>query len=267
MKEQVKIPRIYIDLLDQVFEIYAEEQAALLRKGIGDLYVNLARRNQSLLDRQLALLDELERDTDDPDDLATLFELDHLSTRMRRNAESLLVLSGSPQPRQWRTAIPVIDVAPFAMIYGGAQKNIGPSGVTVVIADKSFIEQGRKDLPSILQYRAHAEARSLLNTPPTFGVYLVRNVLAWLKGIGGLEAIERRNREKAGVLYAAIDADPAFYRCPVEKGSRSVMNVVFRLPSEDLEKRFVDEAKKQGMVVPPFDFHIAIDEEFRRRSV
>ena len=140
------------------------------------------------------------------------------------------------------------DVAPFAMIYGGAQKNIGPSGVTVIVADKSFIEQGRKDLPSILQYRAHAEARSLLNTPPTFGVYLVRNVLAWLKGIGGLDAIERRNREKAAVLYAAIDADPAFYRCPVEKGSRSVMNVVFRLPSEDLEKRFVDESKKQGMV-------------------
>ncbi len=88
----------------------AEEQATLLRKGIGDLYVNLARRNQSLLDRQLALLDDLERDAGDPDDLATLFELDHLSTRMRRNAESLLVLSGSPQPRQWRTAIPVIDV-------------------------------------------------------------------------------------------------------------------------------------------------------------
>ncbi|HEV2309275.1 MAG TPA: ATP-binding protein, partial [Acidimicrobiia bacterium] len=89
----------------------AEEQATLLRKGIGDLYVNLARRNQSLLDRQLALLDDLERDAGDPDDLAMLFELDHLSTRMRRNAESLLVLSGAPQPRQWRTAIPVIDVA------------------------------------------------------------------------------------------------------------------------------------------------------------
>ena len=88
----------------------AREQAALLRKGIGDLYVNLARRNQSLLDRQLALLDDLERDAADPDDLAALFELDHLSTRMRRNAESLLVLSGSEQPRQWRSAIPIVDV-------------------------------------------------------------------------------------------------------------------------------------------------------------
>jgi signal transduction histidine kinase len=88
----------------------AEEQAALLRKGIGDLYVNLARRNQSLLDRQLALIDDLEGRAGSPDELATLFELDQLATRMRRNAESLLVLAGSEQPRQWRTAIPVIDV-------------------------------------------------------------------------------------------------------------------------------------------------------------
>jgi phosphoserine aminotransferase len=141
-----------------------------------------------------------------------------------------------------------IDVAPFSLLYGGAQKNIGPSGVTVVIADRGFIERGRKDLPSILQYRAFAEAKSLLNTPPTFGIYLVRNVLVWLKGIGGLDAIEQRNRAKASVLYRAIDENADFYRCPVEPGSRSVMNVVFRLPSEELEKRFVDETKKAGMV-------------------
>jgi signal transduction histidine kinase len=118
----------------------AEEQAALLRKGIGDLYVNLARRNQSLLDRQLALLDDLERDTGDPDELATLFELDHLSTRMRRNAESLLVLSGSEQPRQWRTAIPIIDVvraaaaeiADFARVrYAGFQGDLAVGGHAV----------------------------------------------------------------------------------------------------------------------------------------
>jgi len=118
----------------------AEEQAALLRKGIGDLYVNLARRNQSLLDRQLALLDELERDAADPDDLATLFELDHLSTRMRRNAESLLVLSGSEQPRQWRSAIPIIDVvraaaaeiADFARVtYAGFQGDLAVAGHAV----------------------------------------------------------------------------------------------------------------------------------------
>ena len=141
-----------------------------------------------------------------------------------------------------------IDVAPFAMIYAGAQKNIGPSGVTVVIAARDFVDRGRKDLPSILQYRAHIEARSLLNTPPTFGIYLMRNVLAWLKELGGLDAVERRNRAKAATVYGAIDAHPEFYRCPVEKGSRSVMNVVFRLPTEETEKRFVDEARKAGMV-------------------
>lgn len=141
-----------------------------------------------------------------------------------------------------------VDVAPFAVVYGGAQKNIGPSGVTVVIAAKDFIEAGRKDLPGILQYREHAQAKSLLNTPPTFGIYLMRNVLAWLEGQGGLAAIEARNRAKAKALYEAIDAHAGFYRCPVEVGSRSVMNVVFRLPSEELEKRFIDETKKAGMV-------------------
>ena len=141
-----------------------------------------------------------------------------------------------------------VDPAPFALIYGGAQKNIGPSGVTIVIVDRTFMETGRSDLPGILQYREHAEARSLLNTPPTFGIYLMRNVLAWLEGMGGLPAIEKRNRAKAGVLYRVLEQHADFYRCPVEPGSRSVMNVVFRLPTEDLEGRFVAEAKKAGMV-------------------
>ncbi|HXX70546.1 MAG TPA: 3-phosphoserine/phosphohydroxythreonine transaminase [Polyangiaceae bacterium] len=140
------------------------------------------------------------------------------------------------------------DVSQLALIYAGAQKNIGPSGVTVVIARRDFVERGRKDLPAIVQYRAHAQARSLLNTPPTFGIYLLRNVLAWAKGEGGLDALERRNRNKAAVLYAVIDANPQFFRCPVEVTSRSIMNVVFRLPTEDLEKTFVDEAKKSGML-------------------
>jgi phosphoserine aminotransferase len=141
-----------------------------------------------------------------------------------------------------------VDASPFDMIYAGAQKNIGPSGVTVVVVKRAFLERGRNDLPSILQYRAHAEAKSLLNTPPTFGIYLVRNVLAWIESVGGLAAIETRNRAKAAALYAAIDAHPDFYRAPVERESRSVMNVVFHLPSEALEKRFVDEAKRAGMV-------------------
>jgi phosphoserine aminotransferase len=140
------------------------------------------------------------------------------------------------------------DVSRFALVYAGAQKNVGPSGVTVLLARRDFLARGRKDLPKILQYREFAAARSLLNTPPTFGIYLVRNVLAWLKGIGGLPAMEERNRTKAAELYAAIDAHAAFFRCPVERSSRSVMNVVFRLPSEELEKRFVDEAKRGGMI-------------------
>jgi phosphoserine aminotransferase len=141
-----------------------------------------------------------------------------------------------------------VDVSSFALIYGGAQKNIGPSGVTVVVVQRDFMDRGRKDLPVILQYRSHAAAKSLLNTPPTFGIYLVRNVLAWLKGVGGLEAIEKRNRAKAAELYAALDASPAFYRCPVEVASRSIMNVVFRLPTGDLERRFLDEARKNAML-------------------
>ncbi|HTN51584.1 MAG TPA: 3-phosphoserine/phosphohydroxythreonine transaminase [Anaeromyxobacter sp.] len=141
-----------------------------------------------------------------------------------------------------------IDVSRFGLIYAGAQKNIGPSGVVVVIAAKDLIAAGRKDIPKIFQLRTPAENKSLYNTPPTFGIYMIRNVLAWLKGLGGLPAIERRNRDKAGKLYAAIDAHPAVFRCPVERQSRSVMNVVFRLPSEADEERFVKEAKGRGMV-------------------
>jgi phosphoserine aminotransferase len=141
-----------------------------------------------------------------------------------------------------------LDLSRFGLVYAGAQKNIGPSGVVVVVAAKDLIERGRKDIPKIFQLRTHAENKSLYNTPPTFGVYMVRNVLAWLKAQGGLDAIERVNRQKARRLYGVIDANAAFYRCPVEKESRSVMNVVFRLPTEADEERFVAEAKKRRMV-------------------
>jgi phosphoserine aminotransferase len=140
------------------------------------------------------------------------------------------------------------DVSRFGLVYAGAQKNIGPSGVVVVIVSKELVERGRKDIPKIFQLRTPAENKSLYNTPPTFGIYMIRNVLAWLKGLGGLPAMEARNRKKAARLYGAIDANPGFYRCPVEKESRSVMNVVFRLPTEQDEERFVAEAKKLGMV-------------------
>jgi phosphoserine aminotransferase len=140
------------------------------------------------------------------------------------------------------------DVSRFGLVYAGAQKNIGPSGVVVVIARKDLVASGRKDIPKIFQFRTPAENKSLYNTPPTFGIYMVRNVLAWLKGLGGLSAMEDRNRRKAARLYATIDRHGSVFRCPVEKESRSVMNVVFRLPTEADEERFVKEAKAKGMV-------------------
>jgi phosphoserine aminotransferase len=144
----------------------------------------------------------------------------------------------------WRS----FDIAKFGLVYAGAQKNIGPSGVVVVVVSKELLEKGRKDIPKIFQFRTHAENKSLYNTPPTFGVYMVRNVLAWLKGQGGLAAIEAANRKKAARLYGVIDGNAQFFRSPVEKESRSVMNVVFRLPSEELEGQFIAEANKSGMV-------------------
>jgi len=140
------------------------------------------------------------------------------------------------------------DVSRFGLVYAGAQKNIGPSGVVMVIVRKELVAAGRKDIPKIFQLRTHAENKSLYNTPPTFGIYMVRNVLAWLQGIGGLDAIEARNRTKAAKLYAAIDGGPGVFRCSVERESRSLMNVVFRLPTEADEERFAKEAKKLGMI-------------------
>jgi phosphoserine aminotransferase len=141
-----------------------------------------------------------------------------------------------------------IDVGQFALIYAGAQKNFGPSGVTVVIARREFIAAGRDDLPVIFSYKTHSKNRSLYNTPPTFAVYLLRNVLRWIKSSGGVAAIERENRRKSSLLYAAIDRYPALYACPAAAGSRSTMNVVFRLPSDEIEKRFLAGADEREMV-------------------
>ncbi|NUO52052.1 MAG: 3-phosphoserine/phosphohydroxythreonine transaminase [Polyangiaceae bacterium] len=140
-----------------------------------------------------------------------------------------------------------IDVSKFSLIYAGAQKNIGPSGVTLVIAKKELVANARKDIPVIFRYETFAKNNSLYNTPPTFAIYLMRNVLAYLADIG-IEAVEKRNEEKAAALYGALDEMSDYYKAPVEKGSRSRMNVVFRLPSEELEKKFVADAAKQGMV-------------------
>lgn len=141
-----------------------------------------------------------------------------------------------------------LDISRFGLIYAGAQKNMGPAGVTVVIARKSLIAEGREDIPRIFRYKEHAKENSLLNTAPTFSIYMLRNVLAVVKDQGGLAAVERRNREKAALLYEMIDAQPEFFRSHVEKESRSVMNPVFRLPTPELDMKMVQEAKDAGFV-------------------
>ncbi|HLV68153.1 MAG TPA: 3-phosphoserine/phosphohydroxythreonine transaminase [Polyangiaceae bacterium] len=141
-----------------------------------------------------------------------------------------------------------IDVSKFGVIYAGAQKNLGPSGLAVVIIRKDLVAAGRSDIPAILQYRTHADNKSLYNTPPTFGVYMLRNVLDELKKAGGLAAVERTNREKAKLLYDVIDERNDFYVSPVEKSARSTMNVVFTLKTPELEAEFLSEAQKRGMV-------------------
>lgn len=142
----------------------------------------------------------------------------------------------------------VIDPSGFDLIYGGAQKNIGPSGVTIVALKRDLAERGRKDLPAIFQYRTHLANDSLYNTPSTFGIYLVRNTLRWLGEQGGVPAIEAQNRQKAALVYEAIDGSGGFYRGPVEAASRSIMNVVWRLPTPELEEAFVKEATAANMI-------------------
>lgn len=141
-----------------------------------------------------------------------------------------------------------IDASKFALIYAGAQKNLGPSGVTVVLVRDSFMERANKGVPTMLRYSTHAKNNSLYNTPPMFGVYVLDLVLRWIDGLGGIAGIAGRNDAKASALYGAIDASGGFYKGHAEPGSRSKMNVTFRLPSEDLEKTFVSSAKDAGMV-------------------
>jgi phosphoserine aminotransferase len=136
-----------------------------------------------------------------------------------------------------------IDVGKYALIYAGAQKNLGPSGVTLVILRDDLLARSPKGLPVMLDYNAHAREQSLYNTPPVFGIYIMRLVMKWMLSEGGLAAIGRRNEEKAKLLYDALDRSGGFYRPHAKPGSRSRMNVTFRLPSEDLESRFVSESK------------------------
>ncbi|MFH0911950.1 MAG: 3-phosphoserine/phosphohydroxythreonine transaminase [Planctomycetota bacterium] len=139
------------------------------------------------------------------------------------------------------------DVGPFGLIYAGAQKNLGPSGITLVILRKDLAEHVPDTVPLILRYQTHIEADSLYHTPPTLAVWAVDLVCAWIEKEGGLAAMEQRNKQKSDALYASIDASEGFYSSPVERAARSKMNVVFRLPSEELEAKFLSEAAVRGL--------------------
>jgi phosphoserine aminotransferase len=135
----------------------------------------------------------------------------------------------------------------IGMLYAGAQKNLAPAGMALVIISERMASMARTDLPAYLRYDLHIKENSLYNTPPTFVVWMTQLTLKWIKKIGGMAEIERRRDEKAGMLYRAIDGSGGYYRCPVDPASRSAMNVVWRLPGEDLENQFIKQAQAQGL--------------------
>jgi phosphoserine aminotransferase len=139
-----------------------------------------------------------------------------------------------------------IDVSKYAMIYAGAQKNIGPSGVTLVIIRDDLLEKVPENQHSMLNYRKFADNQSMLNTPNTWGIYLVDLVCKWLKKNGGVENIEKKNIAKSKVLYDAIDKSDGYFNGHADLDARSLMNVTFRLPNTDLETKFIDEAMANG---------------------
>ena len=165
---------------------------------------------------------------------------------------------------QWRTEPPVpsgvplvadtssdmysrpIDIRKYGIIYAGAQKNLGPSGVVLVIIRDDLVEAGSKTVPTMLQYRTHAGESSLYNTPPTFGIYVMGEVFKWIQAEGGLAGMAEHNEAKARLLYEFID-NSDFFRGTVQPDSRSRMNVCFRAPTEELEAKFISEATKRGL--------------------
>ncbi len=135
----------------------------------------------------------------------------------------------------------------FGIIYAGAQKNIGPAGVALLLVRDDVLERCPDDLPLYLNYRKHADANAMLNTPPVFQVWFIQLVMEWLKDKGGLTWARDMAQQRANILYDMIDKHAAFYRCPVDAAYRSTMNVVWRCPNEDLEKQFIAEAADAGM--------------------
>lgn len=141
-----------------------------------------------------------------------------------------------------------VDVSKFGLIYAGAQKNVGPSGVTIVIVRNDLIGNAQKSTPIMLDYKIHADNKSLYNTPPCYGIYMCGLVFEDLLNQGGLIEVEKKNKVKAQILFDAIDESGGFYKCPVEKSVRSLMNVPFTLEKSELEADFIKEAAKEKMV-------------------
>ena len=139
-----------------------------------------------------------------------------------------------------------IDVSKYALIYAGAQKNLAPAGLTLVIVRNDMLDRTPSSIATMMQYKVHAENKSMYNTPPVFSIYIMRLVMKWLVKEGGLAAMDQHNARKANKLYAEIDRT-GFYRGHAQKDSRSRMNVTFRLPSEELEKKFAKEATEAGL--------------------
>lgn len=141
-----------------------------------------------------------------------------------------------------------IDASKFSLIYAGAQKNLGPSGVTVVVMKEDLAKDAPKNIATMLRYSTYLKNNSLYNTPPVYSIYMVNLVLKWVKEQGGVAAVEKKNREKTDLIYNALDNSGGFYEGLAQKDSRSIMNVTFKLQSEELEKEFLSVAKKNGFV-------------------
>jgi len=140
------------------------------------------------------------------------------------------------------------DFNRFSLIYAGAQKNLGPAGVTVIFLRDDFADTANKNLPTLLAYETHRKNNSLYNTPPVFAIYMIKLMLEWMESVGGLAAVEKTNQQKAELLYKTIDGSGGFYRGTVRSDCRSWMNVPLRLSSEELEAEFLSAAKKEGLV-------------------
>lgn len=141
-----------------------------------------------------------------------------------------------------------LDLSKYAMIYAGAQKNLGPAGVTVAVIRDDLLAEEPKHIPTMLRYSTHAKNSSLYNTPPVHSIFMMNLILKWVKNSGGVAAMEKNNIEKIKLVYDAIDASGGFYNGNIDKDSRSIMNVTFRLPSEELEKQFVKESEQNNFV-------------------